>query len=73
MSPRQPSMRLKTGAPSPSKPGDHYRVNTFYTSLDKVLALIEIRLNENDQVVLCALKVTMIRSPVTALTDLDAR
>ena len=39
----------------PSKPEDYHRVNTFFTSLDKVLAEIENRFSGNDQDVLCAL------------------
>ena len=49
---RQPSTRLQAlvgetmqnvnAAPLPSKPEDYHRVNTFYTSLDKVLPEIEI-------------------------------
>ena len=30
-------------APRPSKPKDYHRINTFYASLDKVLAEIEIQ------------------------------
>ena len=37
----------------PSKPEDYHRVNTLFTSLDKVLAEIEDRFSGNDQVVLC--------------------
>ena len=32
----------------PSKPEEHHRVNTFFTSVDKVLAAIENRLSRND-------------------------
>ena len=54
--------------------GDHHRVNTFYTSLDKVLAEIEIRLNGNDQDVLCALgDITLNDSPTSDSFDLVAR
>ena len=71
---RQPSMRLQTGAPPPSKAGHHHRVNTFYTSLDKVLAEIEIRLNGNDQDVLCALgDITLSDWPTSDSFDLVAR
>ena len=62
---RQPSTRSQAlvgetvqnvnAAPPPSKPEDYHRVNTFYTSLDKVLAEIETRFSGNDQDVLCAL------------------
>ena len=72
---RQPSMRLQTGAPPLSKPQDHHRVNTFYTSLDnKVLAEIEIRLNGNDQEVLRALgDITLNDSPTSHSFDQVAR
>ena len=59
---QQPSIRLQasvgenqnaSAAGSPSKPEDYHRVNTLFTSLDKVLAEIEDRLSWNDQVVLC--------------------
>ena len=42
-----------SAAGSPSKPEDYHRVNTLFTSLDKVLAEIEDRFSWNDQVVLC--------------------
>ena len=72
---RQPSMCLQAGAPPPSKPEDHHRVSTFYTSLDnKVLAEIEIQLNRNDQDVLCALgDITLNDSPTSDSFDLVAR
>ena len=67
-------MRLQTGAPLPSKPENHHRVNTFYISLDKVLAEIEIRLNGNDQDVLCALgDITLNDSLTIDSFDLVAR
>ena len=39
----------------PSKPEDYHRINTFLTSLDKVLAEIENRFSGNEQDVLYAL------------------
>ena len=59
---RQPSIHLQasvgenqnaSAAGSPSKPEDYHRVNTLFTSLDKVLAEIEDLFSGNDQVVLC--------------------
>ena len=59
---QQPSIRLQasvgenqnaSAAGSPSKPEDYHRVNTLFTSLDKVLAEIEDRFSGNDQAVLC--------------------
>ena len=41
-----------SAAGSPSKPEDYHRVNTLFTSLDKVLAEIEDRFSGNNQVVL---------------------
>ena len=38
-----------------SKPEDYHRVNTFFTSLDKILAEMENRFSGNDQDVLCTL------------------
>jgi len=38
-----------SAAGPPSKPEDYHRVNTFFTSLDKVLAEIENRFSGNDQ------------------------
>lgn len=61
---RQPSTRLQAlvgenqninAAPPPSKAEDYRRANSFYTSLDKVLAEIEIRFSGNDEDVVCAL------------------
>ena len=58
---QQPSIRLQasvgenqnaSAAGSPSKPEDYHRVNTLFTSLDKVQAEIEDRFSKNDQVVL---------------------
>ena len=47
-----------------SKPEDFHRVNTYFTSLDKVLAEIEARFGGNDQDVLCALNdITLSDSP----------
>ena len=55
---RQPSTRLwalvgenqnTSAAGPPLKPEDYHRVNTFFTSLDKVLAEIENRFSGNDQ------------------------
>ena len=47
-----------------SKPEDFRRVNTYFTSLDKVLAEIEARFGGNDQEVLCALgDITLSDSP----------
>jgi len=81
---RQPSTRLQAlvgetvqnvnAAPPPSKPEDYHRVNTFYTSLDKVLAEIETRFSGNDQDVLCALgDITLSDSPTSASFDRVAR
>ena len=55
-----------------SRGGAAARVNTFFTSLDKVLAEIENQFSRNDQDVLCALgDVTrVIHPPVIALTQL---
>ena len=58
---QQPSIRLQvsvgenqnaSAAGSPSKPEDYHRVNTLFTSLDKVLAESEDRFSGNDQVAL---------------------
>ena len=75
---RQPWTRLQalvrenqnaTAAGPPSKPEDYHIVNTFFTSLDTVLAEIENRFSGNDQGVICALGgVTLIPPPVIALT-----
>ncbi|XP_068729066.1 zinc finger MYM-type protein 1-like [Montipora capricornis] len=47
-----------------SKPEDFHRVNTYFTSLDKVLAEIEARFGRNDQDVLSALgDITLSDSP----------
>ncbi|XP_078368944.1 zinc finger MYM-type protein 1-like isoform X2 [Oculina patagonica] len=81
---RQPSTRLQAlvgetmqnvnAAAPPSKPEDYHRVNTFYTSLDKVLAEIETRFSGNDQDVLCALgDITLSDSPTSASLDRVAR
>ena len=49
-------------------------MNTFYTSLDKVLAEIETRFSGNDQDVLCALgDITLSDSPTRASFDRVAR
>ena len=79
---RQPSTRLQAlvgenpnvnVAPPPSKPEDYHRINTFYTSLDKVLAVIETRFSGNDQDVLCALgDITLSDSPTSDNFDLVA-
>ena len=79
---RQPSTRLQalvgenqnaSAAGPPSKPEDYHRVNTFFTSLDKVLAEIESRFSGNDQDVLCALgDVTLSDSPASDSFDLVA-
>lgn len=63
---------MPTGAAGPSsKPEDYHRVNTFFTSLDKVLAKIENRFCGNDQDVLCALgDVTLSDSPARGSFDL---
>ena len=67
-------MRLQAGAPPPSKQEDHHCVNSFYTSMDKVLAKIEIRLNRNGQDVLCALgDINLNDSPTSDSFDLVAR
>ena len=42
-------------APPPSKPEDCHRINTFFTTLDKVLTEIENGFGGNDQDVLCVL------------------
>ena len=53
--------------------GTPYRVNTFFTSLDKVLAEIEDRFSGNDQDVFCALgDVTKSDSPASDSFDLIA-
>ena len=50
----------------PSKPEDYYRVNTFFTSLDKVLAETENQFLGYDQDVLCTLSdVTLSDSPAS--------
>ena len=80
---RQPSTRLQmlvgetdqnaSAAGPPSKPEEHHRVNTFFTSLDKVLAEIENRFSGNDQDVLFALgDVTESDSPASDSFDLVA-
>ena len=81
---RQPSTRLQelfrvrenqnaSAAGTPSKPEDYHRVDTFFTSLDKVLAEIENRLSRNDQDVLCALSdVTLSNSPASDCFDIVA-
>ena len=79
----QPSTRLQAlvgenqnvnVAPPQSKPEDYHRINTFYTSLDKVLAEIETRFSGNDQDVLCALgDITLSYSPTSDNFDLVAR
>ena len=81
---RQPSTRLQalvgenqnaSAAGPPLKPEDYnyHRVNTIFTSLDKVLAEIENRFSGNDQDVLCALgDVTLSDSPASDSFDLVA-
>ena len=79
---RQPSTRIQalvgenqnaSATGPPSKPEDYHRVNTFFTSLDKVLSKIENRFNGNDQDVLCALgDVTLSDSPASDSFDLVA-
>ena len=83
---RRPSMHLQdlqglvgetdqnaSAAGPPSKPEEYRRVNTFFTSLDKVLAEIEDRFSGNDQDVLCALgDVTKSDSPASDSFDLVA-
>ena len=44
-----------SAAGPPSKPEDYHSVNTFFSTLDKVLAEIENQFSGNDQDVLCAL------------------
>ena len=62
-----------SAAGPPSKPEEYHRVNTFFTSLDKVLAEIENRFSGNDQDVLCALgDVTLSDSPPSDSFDLVA-
>ena len=47
-------------------PHNYHRVKTFYTSLDDVLAEIEIRFSGNDQDALCALgDITLSDSPTS--------
>ena len=51
----------------------HHRVNTFFTSLDKVLAEIENRFSGNDHDVLCALgDITKSDSPTSDSFDVVA-
>ena len=83
---RQPSTRLQrlqalvgdtdenaSAAGPPSKPEEHHRDNTFFTSLDKVLAEIENQFSGNDQDVLCALgDITKSVSPTSDSFDLVA-
>ena len=79
---RQPSTRLQalvgeiqnaSAAGPSSKPEDYHRVNTFFTSLDKVLAEIESRFSGNDQDVLCTLgDVTVSDFPASDRFDLVA-
>ena len=62
-----------SAAGPPSKPEDYHRVNTIFTSLDKVLAKIENRFSGNDQDVLYALgDVTLSDSPASDSFDLVA-
>ena len=58
-----------------SKPEDYHRLNTFFTSLDKILTEIENRFSGNDQDVLCALgDITPLSySPTSHSFDLFAR
>ena len=56
---------------APSKPEDFHRVNTYFTSLDKVLAEIEVWFGGNDQDVLCALgDITLSDSPAISSLNL---
>ena len=60
-----------SAAGPPSKLEEYHRVNTFFTSLDNVLAEIENRFSGNDQDVLCALgDVTLSDSPPSDRFDL---
>ena len=63
--------QIKTSAAGPpSKPENYYRVNTFFTSLDKVLAKIENRFSGNDQDFICTLgDVTLSHSPASDSFD----
>ena len=62
-----------SAAGPPSKPEDYHRVNTFFISLDKVLAEIENRFSGNDQDVICRLgDVILSDSPATDSSDLVA-
>ena len=59
-----------SAAGPPSKPDYYYRVNTFFTSLDKVLAEIENRFSGNDQDVICTLgDVTLSHFPANDSFD----
>ena len=79
---RQPSTRLQalvgenqnaSATGPPSKPEEYHRVDTFFTSLDNVMAEIENRFSGNDQDVLCALgDVTLSDSPASNNFDLVA-
>ena len=61
-------------ASQPSKPEDYHRVNTYYASLDKVLAEIETRFNDNDQDILCTLgDTTLNESPTSDSLDRVAK
>ena len=58
----------------PPKPEDYHRVNSYYASLDKILAEIETRFNGNDQHILCALgDITPNESPTSDSLDRVAR
>lgn len=79
---RQPSTCLQalvgekqnsSAAGLPSKPEDYHQVNTFFASLDKVVAEIENWFSGNDQDVLCALgDITLSDSPASESFDLVA-
>ena len=71
---RKPSPRLQAlvgenqnanAAPPLSKPEDYHHVNTFFTSLEKILAEIENRFSGNDQD-LCALGDIILSYPSTS-------
>ena len=65
----KPNKNANAAGP-PSKPDYYYRVNTFFTSLDKVLAEIENRFSGNDQDVICTLgDVTLSHFPANDSFD----
>ena len=51
-------------------PQDYYRETVFYPSIDKIVAEIEARFDENEQELLCALK-TVVMEPEKADVDAD--